>query len=409
MFTQRETESIAIDPTRADDHDNLNFYLEQHDFKCGGISKNLSLPTMLIEPHSNYTKKMRAYLTHELMKYDDFCYMVLANEPRTFTPPEELVHIRYTYKILGELRYNNEKKVWHYNEKLLELDVESFKEKSSPPQSPTEMSLYEQEVAVVKNNPMFDLEYEIIHTPDHLGLKDYDYLFDFEETPAESPRIFSFLLFKKPIEGTTLASIIADERTGKLKLSTRDRLGIAMALLIALDEQVHQQGLVHRNLTPHYLKLRQDPLNKHWKATITQYRLCKEFDDKDQDLPFKGNHLYASPEALEMTGTNEASDLFAAACLICELFGLNRSESISDNVSDFYLDGFLEGQYAVNDTHASEQKIRYRLFDIIEAMTNTYKDDRCSVSEAINSFDKIISLIDEATVQACLTTRTNSL
>lgn len=409
MFAHRTlAKSYVIDLTNAEDHDNLNFFIDQHSQNAGGLAKDLSLSTLLIEKHSNITKNMRAHLTHELMKCSDTCYLVFANEPETSTPPEDFVTIRYTYKVLGELIYNEDKRSWFYKENLFELDINEIQEKTHTPKSRAEMSPYELEIESTKNNPLFDYEYEMTYTPKHLGLEKY--------LISKSYTGHYFCLFKKATEGSTLADMIADEKTGKLNLSTKDRLQIAQAILVALDEQVHQQGLIHRNFTPDYIKLLRDPIEKNWKATITQYRLCKHFDDNDKNLPAKGNFLYSSPEAFHQMGTLESSDLYAAACIIIELFGSKRSQFIKNHYELFVemesgLDdnGVLEGKYSSNDTYINESTFTKKLFKLLNAMTEYSKHERCSVPKAIDGFGKLIDLVDEADNQAHLTARINSL
>jgi serine/threonine protein kinase len=210
-----------------------------------------------------------------------------------------------------------------------------------------------------------DKEYNMAALTPHLHVKE----------PIEFAGGYYLPMRKMP--GNDLQNVISDLRELKLTLTAEQYIRLSIALLNALQQQIHEVGLIHRDIKPDNIKV--DLSNPDYPiVNILDPGLAKISTDIDQRLC--GTLGYFSPESLAGHHTTRRSDVYSLGVCLKELYDDDTSVT-----REIVLGGgmFQIGFYpALND-------VQDDLEHLIEGMCKEQRRDRLGVDEAREELERI--------------------
>lgn len=226
------------------------------------------------------------------------------------------------------------------------------------------------------------------------------------------------------LEKQTLGKII-DDKTLLTSISSLRRLTTTLNILRALRDQVHNQGIIHRDVKPDNLMI-----DEVGNARFIDFGLSR-FDSLNdlRELVFLDNHpnlvshyriyskshtagslAYQSPEACKGVENNQHSDVYSLGLLLLEFWGMrSRSESI-----EFYRDELqfrhrnqlsykaLICRKLTNDSHEPaihcfeslikgnlSDDLAHRIYSTLKGLIAFNPVDRLRIEDAIAKFEEI--------------------
>ncbi|RDI48096.1 serine/threonine-protein kinase [Aquicella lusitana] len=198
----------------------------------------------------------------------------------------------------------------------------------------------------------------------------------------ENQSATSYLVMRR-FEGETLIRLLASDQAEINPLSTEKRLLLSINLLRALQEQVHDFGLIHRDIKPENILV--DP--ETCEVYIIDYGLGRKANKDDHH--YCGSRKYAPPEAIGMTGKmDEASDRFSLGLVLGLVWRseIRKPDEIEKSTEKNYQPEFENLFHNINDLQINEQtKIKM----ILRCLTAYKKSSRGSSQWAIDLFDAI--------------------
>lgn len=208
----------------------------------------------------------------------------------------------------------------------------------------------------------------------------------------------SYLVMRK-MPGITLDKIIGSDRARvKFKVfSLEQRLNYAIALLNALQVQVHDQGLVHRDIKPDNMMINEE--DGIVSANIIDFNLSRYANQDDGRA--MGAIAYRSPEAMNSNITSNKSDIYAMAIVIAELFGENIQSLYYDQIYMQDSQGKLVTQRRcsfknlftdVEGLHFIEKKF---INDLLQLMTDENPDNRPDAKQLVIEFLFVLNEVNQ--------------
>lgn len=185
--------------------------------------------------------------------------------------------------------------------------------------------------------------------------------------------------------GESLVDIIQGERDGiKALLTTDQRLQLTIALLRALQEQVHDNGLISRDIKPDNIMVDLETMT----VKIIDFNLGKNKENIADR--FAGGTLgYMAPEILKHGTSNESSDLFAMGMTIGYLWGLHASKVTTPERALAYAKlQSTRGLLADIDCNLN-MRHSLNVLDAFKAMIHPESTKRLSAADAIGRFDQV--------------------
>jgi serine/threonine protein kinase len=221
-------------------------------------------------------------------------------------------------------------------------------------------------------------EYELTQRADQLHIK--------EPTLSDDSENASSYTVMMLAPGKELFDII-NEDTSKTKiLTTKQRLDLSIALLMAVKERLTSKNIIHRDLKPDNIFVK---LDEPIKVTILDYGLAMDVNKLAEKT--RGSACYLAPELLEdPLNASYKGDVFSIARIICLVWGtLNDTynptlfEDSSDAVAlstTQRLENLFDG---INNIGFGLQSL---ICSTLQEMLETDPEFRCSIDEAIDLF-----------------------
>lgn len=224
-------------------------------------------------------------------------------------------------------------------------------------------------------------EYELTQRAPHIGMKPPG-IFQTEHT------LFSCSVMNR-LPGKDLYDIISNDFEDIDVLTTDQRIDLGIALLEALDQQVHKKGMVHRDIKPENIKvfLSTDKII----VNIFDFDLSKLSHEQDKDLERVGTLPYISPEMIESTRTTFKSDIHAMALILSLIFrAAQREECVPYNdvdmlniINEHEFNYLFDGIYDLSPQH--QDKIEA----MIKGMYDVNPETRWTIHTALEELKEI--------------------
>ncbi|CDZ76501.1 Serine/threonine-protein kinase PrkC [Legionella massiliensis] len=188
------------------------------------------------------------------------------------------------------------------------------------------------------------------------------------------------------IRGRELFDINSDDFDGIDFLSTQERIELTWALLVALKEQVSDQGFIHRDIKPENILV---DLGPPISVKIIDYDLS--IDTPDGALA--GTEGFYAPEVeTNAMSTSAKSDVYSMARVIALVWRVGFTtyyggDDYSYTPSLYSIEETLEGLFSdIHDLSEDDQAI---IRQTLVAMLELDPEQRFSIEEAIDSFAEV--------------------
>lgn len=192
---------------------------------------------------------------------------------------------------------------------------------------------------------------------------------------------YSFLV-SKYIEGHTLERFLNSDAKKQI-LTIDDRLHLSLAIIRALDHQVHQQGMIHRDISLGNIIANFDA-REYPKAAYIDMGLSKfsNISDKGQVC---GTLQFLAPEVRACLGSSKSSDIYSVGVVLSEIWRVNlRSHLQNVKALSRVVAGLFTG--GLKDMSAVE---RSTVKQIIRKLCSEQPQQRGTLAEAETVFERL--------------------
>ncbi|KTD75112.1 Dot/Icm T4SS effector kinase LegK1 [Legionella waltersii] len=198
----------------------------------------------------------------------------------------------------------------------------------------------------------------------------------------------SFLIMEKA-EGQTLESLLHPDKCSKL-LSLQQRIELTIAILQAIQSQIVERKLIHRDIKPGNIIVNfafSPP-----KVTIIDFGFIIE--EGKQDKLRCGTRAYRSPESFEKNPIySTKSDSWSAGRVLSYLWGdVYENYYMAKNKDRNYLLSIVKNAQLFSEPELElylSEEDKGQIKTIIELMTTVSTDKRISIADALKSFQTI--------------------
>lgn len=221
-------------------------------------------------------------------------------------------------------------------------------------------------------------EYELAQLATHLEMK-------FPSFYERKHKNFGCAIMGK-MPGEDLFDVIDKDIFGVRRLTTDERIDLCIALLEALDQQVHQKGIVHRDIKPENIRVFFG--NGKIIVNIFDFNLSKKSSEKEEKNEKYGTPRYVSPEVIKGKNTNEKSDIFSMGLLIALIWGADQPPRIWEE-KDYHLFKTYNFKYLFSTTYDLSPGHQKKVNEIIVQMYSLENEKRPLVSQVVQVFKDI--------------------
>lgn len=223
-------------------------------------------------------------------------------------------------------------------------------------------------------------EYYLSKKASHLAIKQPT----FEKKGNNS---VSYTVMNK-LKGVELRKIIQADQLGNRTLTLKERIELSKALLIALKEQVTDNGIIHRDIKPENILV--DMSTNPITVNIIDFGLSTNADHADGIFP--GTPLYQAPEMWDQVSQSCKADVFSMARLIAELWHdktileletVGTSEHARNNAHNVSLHTLFTGISEL------DEKDRFIIRATLAGMFLADSNQRYSIEQAIKLFSQV--------------------
>jgi serine/threonine protein kinase len=173
-----------------------------------------------------------------------------------------------------------------------------------------------------------------------------------------------------------LHRIIKMDRNNQITLTIDDRLQITINMLRELKRRLHDKHILHRDIKSENIHVNKDKITRYWEINFIDLGLSTTLSEAS--FPIVGTPFYLSPELLSGDFQSKASDLYALARVIGEVWRDKELKSLTNSTR--HIDGFMEKR-------SIQKNINFRLFDGID-MPASLKNDIELIIRSLSSFEK---------------------
>ena len=192
-----------------------------------------------------------------------------------------------------------------------------------------------------------------------------------------------FFHSKPLVEVNNRAYIIVRQLPGKElfqliesnQLTIKERYDLTLKLLIALQQQIHDNGWLHRDIKPENILVYKES-STFW-VYIIDYGFIKLFDYDDSREPV-GSALYAAPEIFNLKSKTEKTDIYAMGRVLMYLWG-DSNTTVSPNTQLIF------------DMMPEVPPCALEIKEILSSMCLYDMEKRPSIAALVSSFRKLES------------------
>lgn len=203
-------------------------------------------------------------------------------------------------------------------------------------------------------------------------------------------------LVMRLIEGRDLFELINDTLDRTIVLSIAQRFELSVSLLSTLKNRIIDKQLVHRDIKPENIIVNMHE-NRPIKTDIIDYEFCVSEDAIDHVIC--GTPTYMAPESFgEKAYYSIKSDIFAMGRILAMIWGIdcpsydyNHSDPrqfqlLKEHAANIDLSGLFKWVDGLGVEH------KYIIQSTLELMMCKEPELRCTIDEAIKSFNKAAEL-----------------
>lgn len=181
------------------------------------------------------------------------------------------------------------------------------------------------------------------------------------------------------IEGREVFDHIADDRSGRERLSTEERINLTLACLRAL-KHVHDKKIIHRDI-----KLENIIYDKAKNiATVIDYELSKDIDSNDNS--YLGTRGYIPKEICKEEVADKKSDVYSLGIAMSIIWGCGDHDKTPSGFIKIPQHHFYQPNLKLlfsSIRHDLNEKEKSTLRALIEKMAAIERSDRPTLKEAI--------------------------
>ncbi|VVC75465.1 Serine/threonine-protein kinase PrkC [Aquicella siphonis] len=231
--------------------------------------------------------------------------------------------------------------------------------------------------AINKSNTLELILNEAMYTQrtNHMHMKDPVILAD---------RVLNVMHF---LPGELLVDVMAADLDGTAPLTLKQRLDWSIELLRMLQEQVHNHGIIHRDVKPENILICKDSNLIH----IFDFGLSK-FKYERNIHEAVGSPLYAPREQVRNKFTDEKSDVYTMGKTIAILWRLLADSIGVQDIQQIFKLADKDTNFDKTDFHnlpGLNSRMRKSIFRVITHMTLARRERRISVEAALKAFEEI--------------------
>jgi serine/threonine protein kinase len=192
---------------------------------------------------------------------------------------------------------------------------------------------------------------------------------------------YSFLV-SKFIDGHTLERYLASDARKQI-LTIEDRLHLSLAMIRALGEQVHKQGIIHRDVSLANI-IANFAAREYPTAAYIDMGLSKFTSVSDRG-EVCGTPKFVAPEVMGRSGTSAASDIYSLGVVLSELWKVNlHPKALATTALGKALANTLAG--GLRGLSSAERSL---IAETIHTMCSVYPFDRGSLRDAEAVFEQL--------------------
>lgn len=189
------------------------------------------------------------------------------------------------------------------------------------------------------------------------------------------------------LPGEELSIILQSDLRKTIELTIAERLELSIELLRKLKSQVHERGIIHRDIKPDNILIAKEER----VVNIFDFGLSK-FKYQTSIHEAVGSPLYAAPEQLDNSATTELSDIYTMGKTIAMLWRLLPQVFHADTYKEVYAFSRKDTRYlsqGFESLPGLSRDIRKSILSVISKMTLANRDKRITVDEALEKFEQI--------------------
>ncbi len=212
-----------------------------------------------------------------------------------------------------------------------------------------------------------------------------------------SPNGHTATLMMRYLPGITLENCLIEHQQGAWPLTVMQRLLLSSKLCAALQDQVHRNGVVHRDVKNENIIVNRQPDGSIGCVTIIDYNLAKVATRNDTGEA-AGTMRYAAPEVLGCKNTNTATDIYSMGRVLWQVWDLdvNSFHDCTGHQIDWYrslnraMDTRMTFLFANTPDSLLAPKYKNAIKTMLLRVNAINRNERPTLEEMMALFDRIL-------------------